>query len=151
HSAGYIQDSPAASQFPGHDCNASTHSVVTISSASKLRQRAHPRTPVAQPADRVGRHTMHGEALLVSADDAQLARAFLNPALQALPGCSLWVPMDNNRLCQGVYDEVHRIGGGTIEIVTDGTWINGKCKVEADVGFDLEDLEEYRGDVPEKA
>ncbi|KAI8324299.1 DUF221-domain-containing protein [Martensiomyces pterosporus] len=139
HSVGNSQLSPATAMFP----DATERSIVSATSASNLRQRNARPVSVAESTWSKKRHSMNGDQLLATTDDDQLAEAFLNPALQAKAGCSLWVPMDNNRLCWDLYDEVHRNGEGTIQVITDGTWINEKCKVEADVDFDLEDLEEY--------
>ncbi|KAI8320576.1 DUF221-domain-containing protein [Martensiomyces pterosporus] len=129
----------SSDQYQGDDQG---HANESTDSATGLRQR-HLQQAKPEQQDGASRRQsmMVDNRMLANAGDNELAMAFSNPALRARSVCSLWVPVDNNRLCRDVYAEVFRNGQGTIQIITEGTWINDKCKVAADLNFDLEDKE----------
>ncbi|KAJ1727688.1 phosphate metabolism protein 7, partial [Coemansia biformis] len=111
----------------------------SITSATQLRQRgpdaAHSLTSAA---DRKSRYSMVDTAPLAAAGDNALAEAFSNPALRAKTATVIWVPLDNFGICNGLYADVQRWGAGTIAVVTEGTWIDGKGHVRADTEFDAD-------------
>ncbi|KAJ1956334.1 phosphate metabolism protein 7, partial [Linderina pennispora] len=116
------------------------HSAISDHSATGLRQR-RPASNFASANSNHRKSAMADNRLQADADENILTKAFSNPSLLAKSTCILWVPMDNNRRCQDLYDEVLRDGNGTIQIVTEGTWITEKCHVKADVEFGMEELD----------
>ncbi|KAJ2560025.1 phosphate metabolism protein 7 [Coemansia sp. RSA 1933] len=73
-----------------------------------------------------------------SLDDNELAREFADPAMRATPMCKLWVPPGNSRMFGRLVDDIQRYGKGTIQVITQGTWIDPKSlAVRAD--FDVFD------------
>ncbi|KAI9506257.1 hypothetical protein BX070DRAFT_219590 [Coemansia spiralis] len=124
------------------------HSVHSFKSTTELRQRRMPTASLTAPAQRKSRYDMTDNQLLASSEDNALAEAFSNPALRAKPTCNIWVPLDNNGLCNELYSTVQRLGEGTIRIVTSNTSINEKCKVKADVEFNPDNAELGEGGIP---
>ncbi|KAJ1948657.1 phosphate metabolism protein 7, partial [Linderina macrospora] len=115
------------------------HSAISDHSATGLRQR-RPASHLSSANDR-RRSMMADNRIQADVDENVLSEAFSNPSLLAKSTCVLWVPMDNNSRCKDLYEEVLRDGNGTIQIVTDSTWITEKCHVKADVEFGMEELE----------
>ncbi|KAJ2768125.1 hypothetical protein IWQ56_003062, partial [Coemansia nantahalensis] len=113
-------------------------SVHSLSSATHLRQRRAAPERAAGSPDGQGRYSMVDTDLLASAGDNALAEAFSNPALRAKATTVVWVPLDTHGVCNALYADVQRWGAGTINVVTDGTWIDGRCRVKADVDFDAD-------------
>ncbi|KAJ1995504.1 phosphate metabolism protein 7 [Coemansia spiralis] len=74
-------------------------------------------------------------------NDTELASAFANPAMRAKPVCNLWVPLANAKLFARLLWEIEYYGQGTILVITDGTRISEKFKIEADLEFALEEAE----------
>ncbi|KAJ2492189.1 phosphate metabolism protein 7 [Coemansia sp. RSA 2050] len=122
-----------------HTVGDNSLSIHSCTSATELRQRRSMAPSAASLAKRRSRFDVAADRLEVDANDNALAEAFSNPALRAKPVSVVWVPRDNNGLCDEVYRNVNTWGAGTIQVVTEGVWIDGKCNVKANVDFDPED------------
>ncbi|KAJ2710328.1 phosphate metabolism protein 7 [Coemansia spiralis] len=132
---------PSAHHYNMEGGLAEAASIHSISSATQLRQRrpaAAAERSLEPPADGPSRYSMVDTGLLASAGDNALAEAFSNPALRAKATTVVWAPLDNYGICSALYADVQRWGAGTINVVTDGTWIDGKGHVKADVEFDVD-------------
>ncbi|KAJ2739572.1 hypothetical protein GGI20_006085, partial [Coemansia sp. BCRC 34301] len=108
-------------------------SIHSYTSATELRHRRSMAPSAA--SKRRSRFEAPSDRLEADAGDNALAEAFSNPALRAKSSSVLWVPMDNNRLCDELHQNVRTWGAGTIQIVTENTHIDAKCNVKADVEF----------------
>ncbi|KAJ2643679.1 phosphate metabolism protein 7 [Coemansia sp. RSA 1694] len=130
-------------------------SIHSYTSATELRQRRSMAPSAA--SKRLSRFDMSSDRLEVGAGDNALAEAFSNPALRAKSSSIVWVPLGDNRLCDELHQNVTAWGAGTIQIVTDGTWIDAKCNVKANVDFDpeeagaVEDMTASKGQTPYKS
>ncbi|KAJ2313289.1 phosphate metabolism protein 7 [Coemansia sp. RSA 2705] len=117
-------------------------SIHSITSATELRQRRNPTMlSVNSATQRQSRYSMADTGPLVTSGDNALAEAFSNPALRAKATTCIWVPLDNCGLCNELYANVQNWGAGTVRVVTDGTWIDEKGHVRADVEFDPDDTD----------
>ncbi|KAJ2035418.1 phosphate metabolism protein 7, partial [Coemansia sp. S2] len=130
---------PANLLAPGdHAAGDNSLSIHSYTSATELRQRRSMAPSASSMAKRRSRFDMASDRLEADAGDNALAEAFSNPALRAKPESVVWVPRDNNNLCDELHQNVRTWGAGTIQIITDGVWIDAKCNVKADVEFDPE-------------
>ncbi|KAJ2081651.1 phosphate metabolism protein 7 [Coemansia sp. RSA 988] len=118
-------------------------SIHSINSSTELRQRrAHTTLSVrSDQKNRKSRYSMIDKGLLVTAGQNALSEAFSNPALRAKATTWIWVPLDNFGVCNPICADVERWSNNTICVVTDGTWIDEKGHVRADVEFDPETVE----------
>ncbi|KAJ1742306.1 phosphate metabolism protein 7 [Coemansia sp. RSA 1821] len=120
-------------------------SIHSVTSATELRQRRRQAlascTSVNTMEQRKSRYSMVDTGPLVSAGANALAEAFSNPALRANAATCLWVPLDNFGLCNELYANVESWGEGTIKVVSEGTHIDEKGHVRADVEFDPDDTD----------
>ncbi|KAJ2064085.1 phosphate metabolism protein 7 [Coemansia sp. S146] len=130
---------PANLLAPGeHATGDNSLSIHSYTSATELRQRRSMAPSATSMAKRRSRFDTASDRLEADAGDNALAEAFSNPALRAKPESVVWVPRDNNNLCDELHQNVRTWGAGTIHIVTDCVWIDAKCNVKADVEFDPE-------------
>ncbi|KAJ2775830.1 phosphate metabolism protein 7 [Coemansia javaensis] len=136
--AGAVYPPATAGSDPPGLADADAPSVHSLSSATGLRQRqqgAAARSAAAE-ADRTRRYSMVDTGPLATAGSNELAEAFSNPALRAKAATTLWAPLDNFGLCRALHADVRRWGAGTVSVTSDGTWIDDKGHVRADVEFD---------------
>ncbi|KAJ1725232.1 phosphate metabolism protein 7 [Coemansia erecta] len=125
--------------MPQNPAAATSHSIHSYTSATELRQRPGTSSGFSTKShNRRSRFEPASAQLTPFDNDNALAEAFSNPALRAKSLVNLWVPMDNNGLCNELFNKVLGWGNGTIRIITDKTEINEKGKVTADVDFDPE-------------
>ncbi|KAJ2162875.1 phosphate metabolism protein 7 [Coemansia sp. RSA 552] len=122
--------------------NAMAHSIHSVTSETQLRQRrAQTTLSVPSAHQRRSRYSMVDTSPLVSAGSTALEEAFSNPALRAKAYTRVWVPLDNCGVCNELYADVQKRGDGTIQVINEGTWIDEKGHVRADVEFNP-DLDE---------
>ncbi|KAJ2787366.1 phosphate metabolism protein 7 [Coemansia interrupta] len=125
--------------MPQNPAAATSHSIHSYTSATELRQRPGTGSGFSTKShNRRSRFEPASAQLTPFDNDNALAEAFSNPALRAKSLVNLWVPIDNNGLCNELFNKVLGWGNGTIRIITDRTEINEKGKVTADVDFDPE-------------
>ncbi|KAJ2702937.1 phosphate metabolism protein 7 [Coemansia sp. IMI 203386] len=137
--------------FPSshNHADAGALSVHSYTSATELRQRRETTAGLSTRSNnRRSRFEASGIQLSADSNDTALSEAFSNPALRAKSRVNLWVPVDNNGLCNELFSKVLVWGNGTINIVTRETSINEKGKVRADVDFDPDEPEVPLSDMP---
>ncbi|KAJ2811063.1 phosphate metabolism protein 7, partial [Coemansia furcata] len=102
-----------------HAAGDNSLSIHSYTSATELRQRRSMAPSAASMSKRRSRFEMASDRLEADAGDNALAEAFSNPALRAKPVAIVWVPRDNNNLCDELHENVRTWGAGTIHIITE--------------------------------
>ncbi|KAJ2659623.1 phosphate metabolism protein 7 [Coemansia sp. RSA 1199] len=118
-------------------------SMQSISSTTELRHRRANQTALSVHSveQRKSRYSMVDTSLLATVGENALAEAFSNPALRASPTVCIWAPLDNFGLCNSLHEDVEKWAQGSIRVVTQGTSIDEKGHVRADVEFDPDDTD----------
>lgn len=134
-------DSHQASSPPETRDGVGAQSIHSYTSETELRRRQRHNSNTSQSKRRSRFEQSTDNLVMSQVGDNALSEVFSNPALRAKPVSLVWVPMDQNRLCADLYENVKEWGNGTVRVVTEGTKINDRCKVQVDMDYDIE--EEY--------